>query len=95
MKNMTKALILVTAVLGFGTINYASANESSVEQTLNKVFVEQGKQIALELTTQLKQSIQLELSQFAKSNNTPLLKFNDSKVVKKSSKNNNTTTADE
>jgi len=95
MKNITKALVLVTAVLGFGTINHASANENNIEQTLNKVLVAQGKQIATDITKQLKQSIKLELNHFAKLNNTPLLKGSESKIVNKSSKKTNTTTADE
>jgi hypothetical protein len=90
MKNITKTFVLITVVLGFGTINHASANEHNVEQTLNKVLAAQSKQIAIDLTKQLKQSIKLELNHFAKSNNKPLLKASDNKVVNKSQKNTNT-----
>jgi len=66
MNNITKSLIIVTTVLGLGTSNMATANEGTLEQSLNKSIVTQGQQVTSALAKQLQQSIQLELNKFAK-----------------------------
>ena len=68
MNIITKTLIIATTVLGLGTSNMATANESTIQQSLSKSIVTQGLQVTNTLAKQLQQSIQLELNKFANGN---------------------------
>ncbi|MCO4798998.1 MAG: hypothetical protein KC484_07270 [Colwelliaceae bacterium] len=65
MKRINNVLVIVTIVLGLGTTASASANESSIEDTLKKIIVKQSQQVSDRLTKQLKQSIKLELNEMS------------------------------
>lgn len=62
MKNLNKALVIVTIVLGLGTTASASANNSRIEDSLKQVIVNQSQQVSERLTKQLQHSIKLELN---------------------------------
>ena len=65
MKRINNALVIVTIVLGLGTTASASANESSIEDTLKQIIVKQSQQVSNRLTEKLKQSIKLELNEMS------------------------------
>ena len=62
MKSINSALVIVTIVLGLGTIASASANNSRIEDSLKQVIVKQSQQVSERLTKKLQQSIKFELN---------------------------------
>lgn len=61
MKRTTNLVVIATLVLGIGTITNASANQSSIEDSLSKAIVQQGQQVSIQLAKQVKQSISSSL----------------------------------
>lgn len=65
MKSNNRVFVIATMVLGLGTITHASANNSSIEDSLKHVIVTQSKQMTVNLTEQLQQSVKLTLKQMS------------------------------
>ncbi len=63
MKSTTSTLLIATLILGSGLMNSASANSSSIDDSLNKVIVSQSTQLTNTITKQLKSSIKSAVSQ--------------------------------
>ena len=97
MKSINTTLIVATIVLGLGTINSASANNSSIEESLKKVIVNQSKQVTANLTEKLSASIKTSLSQMATTKVARNHKgaMNDSNKLAKQTTNKSNITAEE
>ena len=96
MKSITKTLVIVTAVLGLGTINNVSANENTLQESLQTMVVTQGKQITAELTEQLQKSIKLSVNQLINAGAAKLTEKKETQLVKNSEQSNkNTLTAED
>ncbi len=63
MKSTTSTLLIATLILGSGLMNSASANSSSIDDSLNKVIVSQSTQLNNAITMQLKSSIKSAVSE--------------------------------
>lgn len=66
MKSINNQFIIATIVLGLGTSASVSANNSSIEGSLNQVIVHQKSNVESNLTEQLKQSIKRNAKQMMK-----------------------------
>lgn len=66
MKSINNQFIIATIVLGLGTSASVSANNSSIEGSLNQVIVHQKSNVENNLTEQLKQSIKRNAKQMMK-----------------------------
>ncbi|WP_286234649.1 hypothetical protein [Thalassotalea sediminis] len=61
MNRQRTSLFIASLVLGLGTVANASANQSSIEDTVNKAIVEQTKQVSQYLSQELNNSINEQL----------------------------------
>ncbi len=95
MKRHNRMFIIATMVLGLGTITNASANNSSIEDSLKHVIVTQSKQLTVNLTEQLQQSVKLTLKQMREVNKSAMIDHDPQSVMTAShqvnSKNKSTT----
>ncbi|WP_448549556.1 hypothetical protein [Thalassotalea fusca] len=69
MKQVKRIGMLASVLLVMATAQQAQANTMEVEDTVKSFLVEQGKQLTVELTGNIKQSLAIEFQKFTSSFN--------------------------